>query len=389
VRTRRTDQHLSGDDDGASAVRTRPGAGRGRIVRGADDGASWLVSSGLEREHMLDLNARLRVIFVRCAVVAFLSLVVAVPWFGWMILPAPLIAAAMYHLVQRNIERYRRPEYLLVAAWLIFQVGIAIGFAGAEGSPVFALALFTIMVPGMSAIFPRRGVIVGTAFTALLIIACGVAFDTSAVTANPAVIAFPLALLGTVALIGSAIGRSAFSYRGASVVDQLTGMLNRAALNTRVAELAARAELSGEDVAVIVGDLDRFKTVNDEHGHSVGDQVLQAIAQRMRGCLRTFESAYRIGGEEFAVLLNGVEAREAGAVAERLREAVRREPVEGLRVTMSFGVAALGADEEFDEDALFARADAALYRAKASGRDRVCLDAVAAGEAGAVGAATT
>jgi diguanylate cyclase (GGDEF)-like protein len=87
-------------------------------------------------------------------------------------------------------------------------------------------------------------------------------------------------------------------------------------------------------------------------------------------------------------VLSGVEAREAGAVAERLRDALRREPVNGLRVTMSFGVAALAPGEAFDEDVLFARADAALYRAKASGRDRVCLDRVAAGGADAAAAAS-
>ena len=124
----------------------------------------------------------------------------------------------------------------------------------------------------------------------------------------------------------------------------------------------------------MIGDVDRFKRINDTHGHAAGDAVLEAIAARIRTCLRTFESAYRIGGEEFAILLSGVEAGEAAEVAERLRQALRSEPVNDLRVTMSFGVATLSPAGGFDEEELFARADAALYRAKSSGRDRVCVD---------------
>ncbi len=373
VRTRRSD-HESPDDDPLAPGRTRVPVAAGQRTHSGQEGASWLVANALEREHMLDLNARLRTIFVGCAVLAFVGIVATVPWFGWATLPAPILGAAMYHLVQRHIERFRRPEYLLVVAWLLFQFSIGVGFSRAREAPLFGLPLFVLMVPGMSAIFPRRGVIIGTAFTALLIVATGLYLNAGAVLANPALIAYPLALLGTISLIGSAVGRSAFSHRGASVVDQLTGMLNRAALHTRVAELAARAQLTGQAVAVVIGDVDRFKDINDAHGHAAGDAVLEAVAARMRGCLRTFESAYRIGGEEFAVLLSGVEALEAADVAERLREGLRSEPVNGVNVTMSFGVAAVRPGEDFDEDRLFGRADAALYRAKACGRDRVCLD---------------
>jgi len=372
VRTRRTDEDpaLDGEPESAQTVVARAGA---RHAPTSEDAGSVLVANGLERAHMLDLNARLRTIFVRCAALAFIGIIASGAWVGWAILPAPILGAAFYHLVQRHIERFRRPEYLLVGSWLVFQFAIAIGFSRAHHAPLFALPLLVLMVPGMSAIFPRRGVIIGTAFTALVIVGTGLYLDANAVAANPAVVAFPLALLGTISLIGSTVGRSAFSHRGASVVDPLTGMLNRGALQTRLAELAARIELTGEEVAVVIGDVDRFKDVNDNHGHAVGDSVLETIAARMRGSLRTFESAYRIGGEEFAIVLNGTEAREAGDVAERLRQALRHEPVNGLSVTMSFGVAALDAGERFDEEALFTRADAALYRAKAGGRDRVCV----------------
>ncbi len=345
--------------------------------RGDEDDGSWLIANALEREHMLDLNARLRGIFVGCAVLAFAGLVATVPWYGWAILPAPLLGAAMYHLVQRHIERWRRPEYVLVAAWLFLQFTIAVGFGSATHAPLFALPMFVLLVPGMGAIFPRRGVIISTAFTAVLIVVSALHADAHSVLANPILVAFPLALLLAIALVGSAVGRSAVSHRNASVVDDLTGLLNRTALHTRIAELGARAELTGQEVAVVIGDVDRFKQINDTYGHATGDRVLEAIAARIRGCLRTFESAYRIGGEEFAILLSGVAAGEAAEVAERLRQALRGEPVNDLRVTMSFGVATLRPDERFSDEQLFARADAALYRAKSGGRDRVCVDAAA------------
>ena len=373
ARERRTDPapELPGDIGAVRAGEQPTGA---RPVRAPVDDGSWLVANGLEREHMLDLNARLRGIFIACAIVAFAGLLATVPWYGVLILPAPLLGAAGYHVVQRHIEQFRRPEYMLVCGWMLFQTTIAIGFAMATNDPIFALSLFTLLVPGMGAIFPRRGVIISTAFTAVLMIATALYLDSGAVLANPAVVAFPLALLGSSAFIGSAVGRSAVSHRNASVVDELTGLLNRTALHTRVAELGARAELTGQEVAVVIGDVDHFKAINDTHGHAIGDEVLQAVAARIRNCLRTFESAYRIGGEEFAILLSGVEAAEAADVAERLRQALRGEPVKGLTVTMSFGVATLRPDERFDDDAMFARADAALYRAKSEGRDRVCVD---------------
>jgi diguanylate cyclase (GGDEF)-like protein len=125
-------------------------------------------------------------------------------------------------------------------------------------------------------------------------------------------------------------------------------------------------------VGVVVGDLDHFKAVNDGAGHQVGDAVLRDVAQRWRDALRAYEMAYRLGGEEFLVLLPGAALDEAEEVARRLWDAVRATPVAGQAVTMSFGVAASAEGEAFDFDALFAHADAALYRAKRAGRDRVC-----------------
>ncbi len=349
------------------------GTWRERIAREEAETGSWLVRDEIEREHLLELNRRLRRVFRAAASIAFVGIIVAGPWYGWLTLVPPVIVAIGYNAMEFNLERMRRPEYALALGWLAFQASIAAGFCLSTGAPLFALGLFMTMVIGSSAVFPTRGVLVGVGFVALLMtIAC---FNRAPhlVAADPAILLLGLAELVAIASIGWAVGQSAVDHRSASVVDHLTGLLNRTALEARSAELAAQSAQTGEPVAVIVTDLDRFKAVNDGHGHVVGDIVLREAAYRIRKCLRAFESAYRFGGEEFVVLLAGVDEREAATVAERLWDAVRSEPMNGLPVTMSVGVAASSEGERFDYAAVFARADAALLEAKRGGRDRVQL----------------
>src|SRR5207302_5657354 len=107
-------------------------------------------------------------------------------------------------------------------------------------------------------------------------------------------------------------------HRNESVLDQLTGMLNRKALAARAAELEQQSRLTGQPVGLIVCDIDRFKRVNDDHGHAAGDAVLQGFAYRVRKELRAYDLAYRLGGEEFVVLVPGASLVEAEELAERL-----------------------------------------------------------------------
>jgi GGDEF domain-containing protein len=106
------------------------------------------------------------------------------------------------------------------------------------------------------------------------------------------------------------------------VLDPLTGLLNRTALMSRFEELRQQAAQNGRPIAVIVCDLDHFKDVNDHHGHDRGDVVLREAAYELRKATRSFELIYRIGGEEFLLVLPGVEILEAQEVAERLRKTV-------------------------------------------------------------------
>jgi diguanylate cyclase (GGDEF)-like protein len=128
----------------------------------------------------------------------------------------------------------------------------------------------------------------------------------------------------------------------------------------------------GTTLAMVTGDIDHFKQVNDTHGHQRGDDVLRDVAYLIRKTVRRFELVYRMGGEEFLVLLPGHDLAEAGRVAERIRAAVEQGRPGGVDVTMSLGAVEFG-DDGSDLRSLLARADEALYTAKREGRNRVVL----------------
>ena len=125
-------------------------------------------------------------------------------------------------------------------------------------------------------------------------------------------------------------------------------------------------------MSILMIDIDRFKQLNDAHGHAFGDAVLRRVAQTLAGCLRPQDLAARYGGEEFAVLLPGLEPARALAIAERLRQAVQVDgEASGLPITVSIGVAGRCGAQSLD--VLLRHADEALYRAKESGRNRTQL----------------
>lgn len=152
--------------------------------------------------------------------------------------------------------------------------------------------------------------------------------------------------------------------------DLLTGLFNRRKLDEALAEAAEQAGLSGAPLSLILGDVDNFKSVNDRHGHKVGDQVLVAFAALLRDAVRPTDILGRWGGEEFMLLCPDADLAAATTIAERLRQRVEATslPEVGAR-TCSFGVATLAPGES--TDSLVARADAALYRCKRNGRNRV------------------
>ena len=163
-----------------------------------------------------------------------------------------------------------------------------------------------------------------------------------------------------------------------ALTDSLTGLYNRRYMSAHLEGLMARAAAGSAGPALLVLDLDRFKSINDTHGHPAGDAVLCEVSRRMNGHLRAFDLVARYGGEEFVVVMPETSLAVAAAVAERLRCAIAEEAIKsaeapgGLPVTVSIGVAATKGPED-SAAALLKRADEALYAAKRMGRNRVAL----------------
>lgn len=207
-------------------------------------------------------------------------------------------------------------------------------------------------------------------------------------TAHPWVYAYLLVgAAAGFAVFGAMLGRREDALEAANlqldalaVSDPLTGMKNVRYFRARLEEARAAALRSGQALSLVVLDLDRFKEVNDRYGHPAGDRVLRAVADAMAAAVREGDTAARLssvarmGGEEFAVLLPGAAEGEAVAIAARILDAIRAAAVAiggvEVRVSASAGVAVLGSGA-LDADDLYARADHALYAAKAAGRDRV------------------
>lgn len=334
---------------------------------------SWLIQDGMDRERMLDMDRRIRPLRLLALSVLGICLVLAGPWVGYWTLIALVIAGVFFAIAAKNIEGAEKPEYHLFAAWAGSELMIAacIALTGGPTSPAFAW--FAIPVITLSARFSRRGVVTGVLMTvtAMLTVAFGV--DASAVLGNPTYVMASIAMVISIAILSTALMQSDLEHRTEAVIDPLTGLLNRAALRNRTLELAERSRFTAEPIGVIVADIDHFKDINDTYGHAVGDAVLKDIAYVMRKELRAFDLAYRIGGEEFLVVFPGADVVEAKELADELHSVLGRGMRGGQRVTVSIGVSASRYGEVFDYESVFAEADAALYRAKQSGRNQVCV----------------
>jgi diguanylate cyclase (GGDEF)-like protein len=333
--------------------------------------ATWLTDE-LGRARMLDMSPRVRTLRNVTFVLQMAVLLGTAPWLGWWT-PVPMVlVAVLFGVCDRRMSQVARPEIPYAIAWVGSLVAIAVGALLTGGPSAPCVMWFALAVSSLPGRFTTRGIVAGVALALALLVLVTAGYAPSAVWHHPSALLFPAMLIVGVALFGWAHMHSEVAQRAEAVMDPLTQMLNRKALVSRAAELAQQTALTRTPVGVVLGDLDHFKAVNDSAGHQVGDAVLRDVAFRWRLSLRAYEMAYRLGGEEFLVLLPGSALAEAEEVAERLRASVAAAPVAGQAVTMSFGVAASGDGEPFDFEALYARADEALYRAKRGGRDRVC-----------------
>ena len=155
--------------------------------------------------------------------------------------------------------------------------------------------------------------------------------------------------------------------------DQLTGIYNRHYLLDVVEKKMARSRRHGYPLSLIMLDIDHFKSINDQHGHTVGDDVLREIADLLQTLCRTEDVAARMGGEEFVLLLDQCDVHDGQSKAELIRQQIEKLNPAGIRVTSSFGVTEFHIDD-LKFDSFFNRADKALYQAKESGRNQVVID---------------
>jgi diguanylate cyclase (GGDEF)-like protein len=327
------------------------------------------------RERLLDMELRMRRYRAACFAILALALAAGGSSTGWWWI-APLAAGfAGFAVADRFTRASSHPALWIAGAWALTPLLLAgaVLATGDATSPV--LVWFALPAVTLGARFESRGIALGTAFILTLFLATTVLPDPGAALEHrQALIAVATLILCTVILSG-ALAESDRAHRQRSTLDPLTGLLNRNALEQRLCELDGQpcSPEEGLSHAMLLCDIDHFKRVNDRLGHVAGDAVLQDVAYTMRAVLRSGDSIYRVGGEEILVILPGASREDAGKIAERLRHEVRdREPV-GVRVTISIG-AAVSDPGPIDTDDLVARADAALYAAKAGGRDKVFFD---------------
>jgi diguanylate cyclase (GGDEF)-like protein len=342
--------------------------------KGQEPRPSWICRDAFERSRFLDLHARLVGANTKLMVVLVALIALSMPVMAH---PSALVPSAagiaIFAAVQRGSTRFARPEVWVFWSLLGAEAMIVLALVLNDSANSAAMALIAWPVAGLAGRFHNRALVIGTSF-AMAVVGAGIVVSGPAqVREDPLSLTLALAALVAVSLVAAAHRDSDIANRGAAILDPLTGMLNRNALLSRTAEVEHQSELTRQPVGLIVADIDHFKQVNDTYGHDVGDAVLRDVAYILRRELRAYDLAYRLGGEEFAILVLGAQAGASAELAERLRSAVAAETFSHVRVTISLGVAATRHGEAFTWKDVFARADAALYDAKRRGRDRVAV----------------
>jgi diguanylate cyclase (GGDEF)-like protein len=345
-----------------------------RSERGPGSSSESLAAIRAEarRERLLDMERRMRRYRTACFAILGLALASASAEVGWLWL-APLGAGFCgFAVADRFMRSSPHPGLWVAGAWGLLPLLLA-GAVIASGGPASpALMWFALPAVTLGVRFEPWGMAVGTAYLLAIFLLSTVAVDPASAAAHSQTLVAAAALILSTVILSGALVESDRAHRRRSTLDPLTGLFNRNALEQRLAELDGQPSSGkkGLSHALLLCDLDHFKRVNDKLGHAAGDAVLKDVADTMRSVLRAGDSIYRIGGEEILVVLPGATEVDAVGIAERLRQAVRKRRPAGVEVTISIGAAVSG-PPTVNTDDLVARADVALYSAKAGGRDQV------------------
>ncbi len=287
-------------------------------------------------------------------------------------------------LTRRRAVRGRELHFVVQMAGGLFVGMLLLLPVAPELAPTIAMAGLIpvfVAVPFLSQQGLRRYSNATWAFSGAYVLAAGLILATSGeASVGPAELA--LSILGTAIIMGLVLAiirryaRADEDVRFMALHDGLTGLHNRTLFMDRLAHAMAREEREATTTAVVYLDIDRFKSINDRHGHAYGDQVLRAAADHLRATIRAGDTVARVGGDEFAVLLEGATERGGAiAIAERLRRAAAESlamPSGGTSITISIGIAFSGDGGE-TADALLRNADHAMYSSKRGGRGEVVV----------------
>jgi len=363
----------------------------------------WLLLSRLPRPHrrMRSPHGVLGV-FGACAagaaVAASLACVMAAPWFeqslrstwlawfseqfstGVLVLPVLLTAPSVRALVRSGAQAIRLAPLLMLLASLA--LSIAFGGPGAIAFPIAALlwCAWTYSPFLVSLLTLTTGSTLIVAVAQNLMHFSVPQSQTGVTTLMSARLGIAMLVLGplVVACVSQANRSLLARLAHQATIDHLTGVLTRSAFTRRANALLDSRQKHAQalPLTLMMLDIDHFKSINDRHGHAVGDQVLRQFARTLQDQLHDGELLARMGGEEFVVMLPGLAPERATFTAERLRRAVQdlhlAQRDARLQITVSIGLYGCAADIAAPSlDELMARADEALYRAKAHGRNRV------------------
>lgn len=333
-------------------------------------GGGWLCPTNADHVRLLDMSPAVRRARLLAALFAGLGVAAMSPWIGWKPLAAFVLVPGPLLVLDRLLSRSSRPERF-VAGTLALNTTIILVASGLTGGVRSPLLPWVVIPVVMAAARFRPAVFLAGALVVMLSLIVTVAIASSA-----ALVHDPSPLIATAVLLAGLVATqrplldAETRWRRESVLDPLTGLLNRQGLERRFREVAGQARLTDQPVSLVVFDLDEFKGLNDAYGHAQGDAVLTDVAYGLRKALRSFELLYRIGGEELLLILPGATLERGCRIAEQARRAIERSRPAGLRVTASFGVTSASGDGiEFDP--MFSAADRSLYAAKQAGRNGV------------------
>ncbi len=302
---------------------------------------------------------------------AFVVLVISsAPSYGWqaaafMILD--LVKGVLTHLLGSRMNRVGAAYDINQYSGAVL-IGAIVFVSGGVGSPFLP---FLVVFAGIFPILYRESRAIGS-FAFLIVVAVVASLGPAQSSDLDGVFRFGtlVCVILSLRVFGTDLLNSGLDYRAASLIDQLTGLPNRRFFNKELKTISAELASRPESAALIICDVDHFKRVNDTYGHATGDVVLEQVASILGDSFRSHDRAFRIGGEEFAILVRGVNAERALSAANQLRQQIVVARPADIEVSMSFGVAMHEGDTGRQ---WLKRADQALYKAKDSGRNRVEL----------------